>query len=254
MTSFDIKIVKTDTEKNTKEIVTSIMTALYGENDTLPFLNRVLKVFPELTDKIKVGLSYDEIWNTVYESVCSRLEKEDTLIQSKIQHFNRLADEKLVPAIEELMKMFQMSYSEKQYCTCKVGLFNPFPRDVLLKEYCIHYDVSDEIFLRSSIHEINHMILFDKWKKMHGYERKIEPSYPDVLWYLEELAIEPTLNDIRLQAMIPIRHHAYDSFKNIRINGKNLPDHIQAIYDKSEDIEEFLNVSYDFIEKNINNL
>lgn len=253
MATFDIKIVKTDTEKNTKEIVTNIMTALYGENDTLPFLNRVLKVFPELTDKIKVGLSYDEIWNMVYESVYSRLEKEDTLIQSKIQHFNRLADEKLVPAIEELLKLFQMSYSEKQYCTCNVGLFNPFPRDVLLKEYCIHYDVSDEIFLRSSIHEINHMILFDKWKKMHGYEKDGEPVYPDSLWYLEELAIEPTLNDSRIQAIIPIKHQAYDSLQRIKIEESSLTEHIQFIYDNSKDIDEFLNKSYMFIKKHISN-
>ena len=141
-----------------------------------------------------------------------------------------------------------MEYETEQVCTCYLGLFNPFPRNVILKECCIHYDVSDEVFLRSFIHEINHMILFDKWKLMHGYEKDTEPSYPDSLWYLEELAIEPTLNDIRIQTIMPIKHKAYASFKKIQIDGRTLTEQIQDFYDRSDNIEIFLNDVYRYIE------
>ena len=144
--------------------------------------------------------------------------------------------------------MFDLEYNQASVCTCYLGLFNPFPRNVIKKECCIHYDVSDEVFLRSLIHEINHMILFDKWKVMHGYDKEQEPSYPDALWYLEELAIEPTLNDCRIQDIISIKHEAYVSFKEIWIEEKSLVEHIQDLYERSRNMEIFLNEAYEFIE------
>lgn len=254
MHSFEINILKTDINRNTKSIVENIMTALYGDNTTLPFYNRVLKVFPELNDRINVGQEYDEIWKVVSECVSVRLANEKLQIQSKLLHFKELSDSVLAPAIKELIDIFHVHYENTQNCNCYLGLFNPFPRDVMLREYCIHYNVSDEIFLRSSLHEINHMILFDKWKSMHGYDKSVEPSYPDILWYLEELAIEPTLNDCRIQSILPIRHTAYDSFRQMQIGGKALTEHIQAIYDNSENIESFLDEAYAFIAQNISQI
>ncbi len=34
---------------------------------------------------------------------------------------------------------------------------------------------------------------------MFGYETHKEPDFPDILWFLEELKIELTLNDSRIQ-------------------------------------------------------
>lgn len=250
MKSFSINIVESDRDRNTKEIVDTLMTALYEKNDTLPFLNRVFKMLPELTNEIYPGLTSDEIWNKVSQVINDRYINEEEQIQLKIQYFSGLIKSNLLPAIQELTRIYNVNYETEQRCTCFLGFFNPFPRDVILKEFCIHYDVSDEVFLRSSIHEINHMMLFDKCKEMHGYSNNVEPSYPDVLWYLEELAIEPTLNDSRIQNIIPIRHDAYESFKNIIIEGSSLTYHIQDIYNRSECIEEFLDSAYAFVEQN----
>lgn len=248
MSAFKIVIAKTDIKRNTKIIAETIMTALVDENNTLPFLNRVLKVFPELKNRIYKGLTYEEIQQIVSECVEVRLKQEDEKIQLKVQRFQKLAEEKILPAVQKLCSIFEVEYETEQICTCYLGLFNPFPRNVILKECCIHYDVSDEVFLRSFMHEINHMVLFDKWKVMHGYEKDVEPSYPDSLWYLEELVIEPTLNDVRIQNIIPIKHEAYASFKNITIDGKMLTEQMQDFYDKSDNIEMFLNDVYRYIE------
>lgn len=250
MCTIKIVIMKTDAKRNVQMVVDTIMTALEEENNTLPFLNRVLRVFPELENRIHRDLTYEEIWEIVSECIEKRLEYENERIQNKVQRFQNLAEAKIVPAIQEMLALFEMIYEEENTFTCYLGLFNPFPRSVITKECCIHYDVSDEVFLRSFIHEINHMILFDKWKLMHGYEKDAEPSYPDSLWYLEELAIEPTLNDIRIQSVIPIKHEAYASFKNTTVYGKRLTEQIQDFYDNSDNIEMFLNDSYRYIETN----
>lgn len=248
MCSFKIVIAKTDIKRNINAIVDTIMTALAEENNTLPFMSRVLKVFPELEDRINKDLAHKEVWEIASECIETRLKQEDERIQLKVQHFQKLAGKKIIPAVRELCSIFEIEYEIEQICTCYLGLFNPFPRNVISKECCIHYDVSDEVFLRSLIHEINHMILFDKWKTMHGSVKDVEPAYPDTLWYLEELAIEPTLNDVRIQNIIPIKHEAYASFKNIQIEGKTLTEQILDLYDSSENIEKFLDDTYNYIE------
>ena len=248
MCTFKIVIMKTDANRNVQMVVDTIMTAWAEENNTLPFMNRVLKVFPELENRIHRDLTYEEVWEIVSECVENRLEQENERIQFKVQHFQKLTEDKIVSAIQEMLAMFEMTYEEEIMFICYLGLFKPFPRSVITKECCVHYDVTDEVFLRSFIHEINHMILFDKWKTMHGYEKDMEPMYPDTLWYLEELAIEPTLNDDKIQNIIPIIHDTYASFKNMQIEGKALPEQIQDLYDSSENIEEFLNEAYKYIE------
>ena len=52
MDSFKIMVAKSDIDRNTEVITETIMTALYEDNKTLPFYDRVLKVFPELYGKI----------------------------------------------------------------------------------------------------------------------------------------------------------------------------------------------------------
>lgn len=111
------------------------------------------------------------------------------------------------------------------------------------------YDVSDEILQRAAMHEINHMILLDKWKLMHGYEKEQEPAWPYILWFLEELAIEPILNDSHIQEIIPIRHEAYASLRAIQIAGEPLTRHIQKICDNSSDMGAFLDAAYCFLEE-----
>ncbi len=145
--------------------------------------------------------------------------------------------------------MFQLHYSAPQRFTCWLGLYNPFPRSVLKKEYCLHYDVSDAVFLRASLHEINHMILYDKWCATHGGERHREPEFPDTLWYLEELAVVPTLNDQRIQKIVLVRHSAYQSLEETLVDGIPLPEQIEKIYGQGEDIPVFLQKAYDFLVK-----
>lgn len=251
MNQWKICICKSDIDRNAKSITDTIMSALYQNNETLPFLERVYKVFPELEPRIFHGQSYDEILEVVTGAVQVRFQKEQDEIQAKITHFEELANKKLLPAVCGLLELFEIEQKKEEVVTCYLGLFNPFPRDVLKKEYCIHYDVSDEIFLRSSLHEMNHMILFDKWKSMHGYDSKNEPTYPDALWYLEELAIEPTLNNDKMQKLLPIRHQAYNSFYRTKVQGMALPEHIQKIYDESSDIVKFLDNAFAFIGDNM---
>lgn len=76
MCTFKIVIMKTDANRNVQMVVDTIMTAWAEENNTLPFMNRVLKVFPELENRIHRYLTYEEVWKIVSECIENRLEQE----------------------------------------------------------------------------------------------------------------------------------------------------------------------------------
>lgn len=251
MTNINIIVKQADLKKNAREVTDTLAAQLYQDNNSLPFLERVFKVFPELRECVHKEPDYQELYCLVEKTIEDRFQIEEELIKARVLQVQELINKKVIPAVIEMADCFQLYYKEHQVIHCCLGLFNPFPRDVLRKEYCLHYGVSDEVIIRSSLHEINHMLLFDKWKSMHGYESECEPSYPDTLWYLEELAIEPTLNDVRIQSLAPYLHKTYDSFYEIRINGITLVEHIQRIYDQSKDMEEFLNHAFHFISDNM---
>lgn len=249
MKTIDILVQEASIDMNIGIITTTLATALCQQNKTLPFMERVIKILPELDDQIHKKLSQPELNKLVENVLKQRFLDERESIFKMVEQKRLLIEKEVLPAVDEMLKLFNFSYEKKQRIYCYLGFFNPFPRDVLKKEYCTHYLVSNEIFIKSSLHEINHMILFDKWKAIYGYEKDKEPVFPEPLWYLEELSIEPTLNTPRIQRLAPFEHKAYDSFYKIIINGKSLPEQIQNIYENSSNIEEYLTQSYKYIEK-----
>lgn len=251
MRQLELVIGRTSLEDNVTKIAETIALALDRKNEMLPYIDRIVKILPDIKEMlplIQADTGSKAICSQIEVLLIRRLAENAELIQERVQHFECLAQEKLEPALDMLLELFDLQYADKQVCRCYLGLYNPFPRNVLTREYWLYYGVSDEIFLRASLHEIDHMILFDKWKEMHGYAEGKEPDYPDILWFLEELAIEPTLNDERIQKIVPIRHQAYDSLKELVIEGESITEHIQEIYDTSSKIEEFLNRSYHFLQ------
>ncbi len=249
--NIDIIILKAPLDRNVEEIVTSLVVALSQQNKTLPFLERVIKILPELDGQIDSKLSQEELYNIVDNVLEKRFLYERELMNEMLYKKRMLIEKEIIPAASEMLELFNVSNLKSCQVKCYLGFFNPFPRKVLKKEYCIHYLSSNDIFVRASLHEINHMILFEKWKSMFGYEEENEPEFPDPLWYLEELSIEPTLNEPRIQQLAPYIHKAYNSFYEIIIDGKSLPEQVMDIYKKSSSIEEYLVKAFKYIEEHI---
>lgn len=234
-------------KENTAAVTETLMTAFDKTNKTLPFMERTEKILPGISGRVNEKMTYEEIYFIVEDMILKKLEIDKNYIENTVIRFRDLAKKILFEAVEKMIEMFSAEYAALPVFKCRLGVYNPFPRSVLKKEYFLHYDISDEVFLRASLHEINHMILFDKWKSMHGCDNLREPEFPDVLWFLEELAIEPTLNDGCMQKIVPIKHKAYDSLKKTEINGVSLTSHIQRIYDGKKNMEDFLDAAYDFL-------
>ena len=152
--------------------------------------------------------------------------------------------------LSNLIESFEMIWPEEyKFITCYVGCVSSFPRNVMTKDFFVSYEKDIDMLMMASIHEINHFVLFEKWKQMHGYDKEIEPMYPETLWFLEEMAVDPTLNIPCIQDVAPYPQNAYEQFYERMIDGISAEEHLINIYKNRSSMEDFLDRAYDFIDK-----
>lgn len=247
----EIKVKISDIEFNTQSIAELLYHDFSEKNKTLPFKERVFRAFPHLASIINNQMTNQEIYDVVkrmmnkeYEKNAGEMEERRAELLSKFEVFQSA----IIPI---MLDLFGVEWpKEQQDITCYLGLYAVFPRNVLTKEYWIHYKTAEDVIMRASVHEINHFILFEKWKAMHGYMFQEQPSYPDVLWFLEEMAVDPTLNTKEIQEVAPYPQKAYQIFYDNTLNDIPIEEYIIKLFKERNDMADFLDRAYKFIEDN----
>jgi hypothetical protein len=248
-----IKVEISDLEYNTH----SIAELLFNDfsNNSLPFIERIYKAFPQLSNSLNEGMSNDEIYNVVEAILIAEYSKNIEKMEERKRDLHAKLEELLHRIIPTMLDLFEVDWpKEYNYITCYLGLYAVFPRDVITKEYWIHYKTSEEAVIRATLHEINHFILLEKWKAMHGYQLKEQPSHPEVLWFLEEMAVDPTLNSDEMQSVAPFLQKAYSSFYENKLNGIPIEEYIIRFFKERKNMAGFLDTSYKFILENYDDI
>jgi hypothetical protein len=170
-------------------------------------------------------------------------------MDSKIYELQTAFDGIQEQLLLNLISLFEMAWPQDQkHIKCYVGCISSFPRNVMTKEFFVSYEKDMDMLMMASIHEINHFVLFEKWKQMHGYEAEKEPLYPDTLWFLEEMAVDPTLNVPCIQNVAPYPQKAYEQFYERSINGISAEEQIIKLFNGRTSMEDFLDKAYQFID------
>lgn len=243
----------TDETHNVEFIKDLLHPEFLKSNTSLPFAERVYGLFPELKERICTDMSYEEVDSIIDDVVKGRyyvddIEKRLVELDKEFQHFY----------YEFMIKQLQLFEIPSEYVTspirCYVGCYPVFPRSVLTKEYYVNFSTDIKRIITSSIHEINHFVLYDKWILMHGHGNEKEPVHPEPLWFLEEIAVDSILNDPILFSYSPYQQQAYPQFYTAEIHGKNLMDTIKQIYEEREHISGFLEEAYRYINENLNEI
>jgi hypothetical protein len=246
-----IVVEKMDIESNIKFICRYVNPEFNRKNKSRPFAERTYLLYPELRGKIFDNMDNEEIYKLVKPSVEQVFVRKELEIERKIELLQASFDIIQKELMTNLIDIFEMKWPEEQgRITCYVGCISSFPRNVISKEFFVSYEKDIDMLMMASIHEINHFVLFEKWKQMHGYDKENEPLYPDTLWFLEEMAVDPTLNIPCIQKVAPYTQKAYEQFYERMIDGISAEEHIINIFTNRTSMEDFLNTSYDFIEKN----
>lgn len=241
-----LKVKKIDPELNVN-FIKNYLSKEKNENTTRPFFEKTISLYPEL-ECIKDIECFEKREEIIRKAVLRRLKENEIDILNRIEHFTEVFNSFIYDNIEAQCKMYNYQWSEKYpEIHCYVGYLPFYPRSTEEKCFYVSYQDEERVF-SGAVHEINHMIFYEKWKEMHGF-KGAEPSWPDPLWYLEEIIVDPTLNDERVRPYTLYENKAYPQFyianKN---NDKSIMAKIKECYgNHKNNIEEFIEEAYKIV-------
>ena len=240
-----LKIKKIDPEMNAK-FIANYLSKEKKENTTRPFYDKTIDLFPELACINDID---NEIERNAFikDVVTNHLQENDTIITERMEHFKKVFDSFIYQNIEAQCKLFKYEWNEKYpEIKCYVGYLPFYPRSAEDKCFFVSYQDEERVF-SGAVHEINHMIFWEKWKEMFEIKNS-EPSFPDPLWYLEEIIVDPTLNDERVKKFTLYENRAYPQFYVKKTDGLSIMDKVKECYEiYKDDITVFMKEAFKII-------
>jgi len=224
-----------------------------AKNTTRPFAEKTYAMYPELRGEID-GKSDEDRKLIIDKAVEARLVAAEQDIQQRVLYFQKKFNSFLPGFIKAQCELY--NYEWKEYhsvITCYVGYIPFYPRSVTDRWFYVSYNDEERVF-SGAVHEINHMIFCEKWKEMNGLKEFREPGFPDPFWLLEEMIVEPTLNDPKVKPHTLYENRAYDQFYTKTVDGKSFIEHLNEMYQDKTDIESFIRQAFDFVETNVSTL
>ncbi len=241
-----LRVLPIDPEENVKFIIGYLEKEGSG-NTTRPFFEKTVKLYPELKD---INDTRDEVEKVarVRDAVMARLDGNRAEIEERIKYFQEKFDSFISKFIEAQCKLFNYEWSESNpEILCFVGYLPFYPRSTKDKCFYVSYQDEERVF-SGAVHEINHMIFFEKWNEMHGGNLE-EKLWPDPLWFLEEIIVDPTLNDPSVKKYTLYENKAYPQFyEKDEETGMSIMDLVKGCYERKESIEGFLEEAYGVVE------
>ena len=216
----------------------------------LPTSEYVLKLYPELNN-IKNWKDFSAKERT--DNIRKLIEK--SYINDSDEYKNILRNYEIIwekynnDFMKNLSKVLNINWSkELQEITIKVGKIPIYPRE--LEKYCFYIGkMNKQDFIETVMYECCHFLYFEKWKYLFKNWKIEEFESPHIIWYLSEIAIDPILNNLKIQEIYIHNFKAYKNFYDIDIQGKNLMETIKNIYNENT-IENAIIKSYEYILKN----
>lgn len=248
-----IKVSPMRHDHNVMTIARYLNPEFVGKNKSRPFAEKTYKLYPEIIGLIDDTMTYDEILHIVKPIVTKRLVESKEEIEGRIAYFQREFDKMNEELMIELLNVFEVPWEEGKDIDCYVGYIPFYPRSVVYKHFYVSYADEERVF-RGMPHEINHMLFFEKWKQLYGYDKEQEPNHPEPLWFTMEMIVDPTLNTGRIQEITGYKHLSYEQFYTQTIDNKVVMDYINEFYSSSKSIKEFIDRTYEFCVSHIDEL
>lgn len=250
-----IVVKQIDIETNIKIVTRFISPTFNKHNKTLSFTKRSYQLFPELVGKINNDMSDKEVREIVAPVVIKKLKENKEQIENRIidlkDEFSKIGAKLLIT----LADVHETKWPDDcNYVYCYVGYIPMCPRNVRTKEYYVSCHSSLDSNLKTSVHEMGHFMFYEKWQEIYGPVAEKDISRPAARWYLEEMIVDPLLNDERIQNIIPGEQKAYKQFYTEMIDGLSIIGNIKKIHNNSNSIEDFIKKAYFFISNNIDEI
>lgn len=216
-------------------------------NSPLNFYDFVLKLFPELKNKITENMSDEEIYIIIEQNIKPILEKianNSNDIKKYQQIWNQVNDN----IMKDLEKKLNIKWPQNTKIICRVGLLPVCPRDIEGRTFDINYGIDKDNLIATGIHELCHFLYFEKWKELYPNYKSEEFDTPHIAWYLSEAMIDPLINNKIFKKYTNDDLSSYSVFYKTYIDGKSIIAILRE-YTNKYPLEKAIKKSYELFKK-----
>ena len=244
-----VKVLPINPEDNVR-FIKNYLSRDKQKNTTRPFYDKTIALYPELKDVAKIE-DEEKRDAAIKQAVLKRLADNEAEIRRRIQYFTEKFDSFIPQFIEVSCALFNYEWKESQpEIICYVGYIPFYPRSSLDKCFFVSYQDEERVF-PGAVHEINHMIFYEKLCEMKGVLLP-DPAWPEPLWYLQEIVVDPTLNEPGVRKFTLYDNKAYPQFHEpLREADESIMDKVKRCFDERVSIEAFLNEALEIVKDNM---
>ena len=251
----NIIVKKIDPLVNASLIARYVNPAFLAKNKSRPFAEGVYELYPCLKGKINNWMTTEQIYEVVEPVVLRELRFRQEELERRVEQLQQEFAKFHHRLMQEMIQIFEFHWPEQEKeFICYVGYLPRCPRNCVTKEFFVSSSMNIETNLKAAIHEMNHFIFYEKWMQMHGFAVGTEPMHPEPLWFLEELIVDPILNEPELQRIAPIPQKAYEQFYTEQIEEKIIMDQIKDLYQDKTSMAQFLEQGHEYLKRHQNEI
>jgi len=167
--------------ENNIRLICNYLSPEKAKNKSRPFAEKTYSLYPELVGKLD-GVTDDERVQIIGKAVENHISDHSDEIEFRIGYFKERFATFIPGYLQAVSRLYNYQWNEKiQYIDCYVGYIPFYPRSAVNKWFYVSYHDEERVF-SGAVHEINHMVMYEKWKEMNGLEELIEPAFPSPLW------------------------------------------------------------------------
>ncbi len=243
-----VKFKKMSIEENLNDLV-YYLNPDNSKDSPLDFYKLTLYLFPKLEDKLQKNISAEELYLLLEENVKPKLKNlhNDSLELTRYQAiWNEIND----AVMRDLEEKLNITWSCKEI-TGRFCLLPVCSRDILGKTFDLNYGVGKDNMIATVIHELCHIIYFEKWMELYPNYSEEEFDKPHIAWYLSEAMIDPLLHNETFQKYTNEDLTSYSVFYQTFIDGKSIIE-ILRNYVQNYSIETAIKKGYELFLENAN--
>lgn len=236
-----------------KDFDDDIEFILFNQRNETPewWKKQLFRAYPDLDYEYAKSLSETKRFEYITEQMGILAQKRQDIINNSIKMFKK--------AWEQIADKLDTIYSSAfdNDCTdilndmvAEVGLDPICPRNISDHSFHIYHHFETGYAMSTALHEITHFVWFYFWQK-HFKDTPDEYDYPHLKWLLSEIVVETIIRKSKINDLVEQpKWIAYSYFYDMTINGERIFDTMKKLYLNRKDIYEFMEKSFDWIQKN----
>ena len=240
-----VRFISMDIEENLDSLV-YYLNPENSKNSPLDFYSFTMHLFPELEECVWDNMSDQELYVVLDKEIRPTLEKIKNN-SNDIERYQMVWDKVNDKVFVDLERVLNVSCNFQEV-VCRACMLPVCSRDILGHTFDINYNRSDDDVIATGIHELCHMLYFQKWMEIYPDYHEDEFDNPHIAWYLSEAMIDPLINNDTFKKYTNEDLSAYSVFYETFIDDKSIIDILRE-YVNNYSIEEAIKKGYELFQK-----